>query len=223
MCVPGIEITAVLDGRDVHVLGYCVDGESAALDEFLVRQRADRVSRVRAMAARLARLGMPLDVDRLIAPAAAPGRSIGRPNIARAMVEAGYAIDMDDAFRLWLGAGRPAFEPRCGRSPAAVVAIIAEAGGVSSLAHPGVTGCDEAIPSLAEAGLDALEAYHSDHSDQVRSRYAALASSLGLLITGGSDFHGDGTRRAAALGSVGTPPDAFEQLMRRAQQRSEAH
>jgi predicted metal-dependent phosphoesterase TrpH len=208
----GIEITAVEDGRDVHVLGYFVDGTHDALAAFLTRQRATRVARVEAIAARLAALGMPIDITRIVEAASErSGRSIGRPQVARAMVEAGHVADTKEAFDLWLGRDAPAFIARLGASLETVIAMIHRAGGLASLAHPGRTGIDARIPTLREAGLDAIEVYHSDHDEGLRTRYGRLARKLGLLITGGSDFHGD-PAHGVVLGATTLPFDEWQRL-----------
>lgn len=218
----GIEITAVEDGRDVHVLGYFIDSESPALADFLRTQRADRIRRVRDIGERLASLGIPVDVSAAIARASQPGaRSVGRPAIADLLIQAGHAVDRRDAFDRLLGQGRPAFVPRCGAPVAQIVEIIHRAGGIASLAHPALTGVDEEIPRFAQCGLDALEARHSDHDAATETRYRALASALRLAISGGSDFHceGDGLPHAPALGVICLPPHDFESLEHRALER----
>jgi predicted metal-dependent phosphoesterase TrpH len=190
--ISGIEITAVEQRRDVHVLGYFVDASDADLAAFLEGQRARRLTRVEAIAARLAALGFPMDVSDILESARREqGRAIGRPQLARAMVAAGYVRDTNEAFDGWLAHGRPAFVPREGATVAEVIAVIHTAGGLASLAHPAKTGFDESIPAFRDAGLDALEAFHSDHDATTQQRYAALARELGMLTTGGSDFHGD--------------------------------
>ena len=124
--VGGIEITAVEAGRDVHILGYFIDPADIQLSAFLMRQRTHRIARVVAVGDRLAQLGMPIDTGPLIAKARQEsGRSVGRPQIARAMVTAGYVVDTREAFDRWLATGRPAFVPRAGPSPEEVIAIAA--------------------------------------------------------------------------------------------------
>ena len=190
----GIEVTAVERGRDVHVLGYFLDPREARLVEFLRLQRERRVERVRLIAARLAELGMPIDVQSLLDEGTRDGsRSIGRPQVARALQRAGYVANTKEAFDRFLGAGRPAFVTRPGSAPEVVIGIIQGAGGIASLAHPGRTRLDSRIEALGLSGLDALEVYHSDHDDAAIERYQRMASRLGLLVTGGSDFHGDPT------------------------------
>jgi hypothetical protein len=192
LAIPGIEITAVDRGRDVHMLAYFFDLTDAGLSQFLVAQRATRVARIAEMAARLGVLGMPVDVEPLLAEARQySGKSIGRPRLARAMIDAGHVTSIREAFDQWLGQGRPAFIERMGASPEDVIAIVHRAGGIISLAHPGRTRCDERIPGMREAGLDAIEVYHSDHDAEMTAFYLAMAGRLDLLITGGSDFHGE--------------------------------
>jgi predicted metal-dependent phosphoesterase TrpH len=244
--VPGIEITSIDDGRDVHMLGYFFDPASAALGRFLEGQRALRVARVREIGIRLSELGMPVEVEPVLQAAAnRPGSSVGRPQLARALVAAGYVESVQQAFELWLATGQPAYVPRTGPSPATVIDVIHEAGGVASFAHPGVTKRDSLIVTLVNRGLDAIEVYHSDHAPEDERAYEQLATRLGVLISGGSDFHGDpfdpfdsperptggrsgslraGSRRArrGVLGVVSLPAPAFDALEARAQHRKQA-
>jgi predicted metal-dependent phosphoesterase TrpH len=202
----------------VHVLGYFIDTAFESLRAFLDRQREDRVRRVAEMGDRLAALGCPIDVAPILA-AAARGQSVGRPQIAAALVETGHARTRDEAFERFLEAGGAAYVPRAGASPALVIDIIHAAGGIASLAHPGLSRRDHLIAPLAAAGLDALEARHSDHDAATEARYRALAADLGLLVTGGSDFHGDTGHRAARLGTVSLPSEDFDKLASAAARR----
>jgi predicted metal-dependent phosphoesterase TrpH len=224
--VSGIEITAVDEGRDVHMLGYFFDPDSAPLGSVLEHQRALRVARVREIGERLATLGMVIDVESvLLAAAARPGSSVGRPQVARELVRAGYVKSVQEAFDKWLATGRPAFISRTGPSPAVIVDAIHEAGGVASMAHPGVTRRDELIGPLAEHGLDAIEVYHSDHSPEDQQHYQRIARRRNLLVSGGSDFHGDdpamvpGRAKRGVLGVVSLPPADFAVLEERSRTR----
>ena len=216
--VPGIEITAVWAGRDVHVLGYWIDGHQPAVAAFLSQQRARRVERVQAIGEALARAGAPVDLEPLLtALQSRPGAAVGRPDIARLLVAAGQAASLQDAFDRWIAEGRPGYVPRTGVSPETVVRIVHDAGGLASLAHPGVTRRDECLETWAAAGLDAIEAYHSDHSPADQARYLDRARALGLLVTGGSDYHGDDdvtSPRAArrVVGGVTLPMAAWTAL-----------
>jgi predicted metal-dependent phosphoesterase TrpH len=171
------------------------------------------------MGDRLAALGFPIDVSAILQDASA-GRSVGRPQIAAAMLDAGYVRTRDEAFDRFLEFGGPAFVPRRGSAPGAVVGIIHECGGIASLAHPGVTKRDALIATLAAAGLDALEARHSDHDPSTEAHYRAIAKDVGLLVTGGSDFHGDTGHRIPHLGTVTLPAEDFEPLRSAASRRS---
>jgi predicted metal-dependent phosphoesterase TrpH len=210
--VAGIEVTAVDEGRDVHMLGYFFNPQDAALAAVLERQRALRIQRVREIAARLSALGVAIDVESvLVAAAARPGSSVGRPQVAREMVRAGHVASVQEAFDAWLATGRPAFIERTGPSPAAIVDAIHGAGGLVSFAHPAVTKRDELIAPLVARGLDAIEVYHSDHPPEAQQKYLEMARRLGVLISGGSDFHGEETRRNL-LGQITLPADAFAAL-----------
>jgi 3',5'-nucleoside bisphosphate phosphatase len=211
--VPGIEITAVADDADVHVLGYFIERHSPALAAFLDEQRKRRLDRVREMIERLAARGMRLDADQIVQPAITDQtRSAGRPWIARALVQAGYVGSTNQAFELWIGRGRPAFVPRTGVGPEDVFRRIHDAQGIASLAHPILVGRDEWIPGFADAGLDALEAYHSDHDEATTARYVELARRHGLAVSGGSDYHADGHHGAGGPGSVSLPREEYERL-----------
>lgn len=215
--VDGIEITAVEGGQDVHILGYFFDTDCRELLAFLEAQRQNRLARVRQIADRLAALGFQIDVEAIIAAAAAtPGRTVGRPQIADALVEAGHAPDRRAAFDAWLGAGRPAFVPRRGPPVSDVVRIVHRARGVVSMAHPALTAIDADIPRFAAAGLDALEARHSDHTPDDEARYRRAASRLGLLTTAGSDFHADPSQHTNTLGVIHLTSVEFSALEARA-------
>lgn len=212
--IPGIEISAVADGRDVHMLGYFIDCTSLPLRQFLVRQREDRLRRVYEIGARLAELGVPVDLDSIAADAAR-GRSVGRPQMAAALLAAGHVATRNEAFDRFLGADGPAFVPRRGSRPEEVIWIIHSVGGIASLAHPGLTRRDDLLPALAAAGLDALEVRHSDHDAAMETHYRARARALGLAVSGGSDFHGDSGHRIGVLGQVTLAAEDFATLRRR--------
>ena len=215
--VTGIEITAVSDGLDVHVLGYFFDEADARLAEFLTAQRADRVRRVHEMLNRLADLGVSLDRERILARAGErTGKALGRPEIARALVAGGHVANIQEAFDAYLASGRPAFVSRRGSTPAEVIGILRLAGGIASLAHPGKIGLDALLAPLAAAGLAAVEVFHPDHDGALTEKYDELATLHGLARSGGSDFHGPGSGRAERLGEVILPLAMFEELERRA-------
>ena len=220
--IPGVEITSVLERRDCHILGYFHSAHPPGLACFFDSQGTGRLDRARTIAARLAKLGAPIDIEALIQRARSVRAVVTRPLIARAVVEAGHAESTKEVFDRWLGDGRPACVTRQGPSPADVVRRIAAAGGVASLAHPGLLRRDDLIPRLARAGLGAIEAHHADHGRSERARYAALAERLGLAVSGGSDYHGDHHRRAKHLGLVGPTPAELARLQQRLREAARA-
>jgi predicted metal-dependent phosphoesterase TrpH len=212
--VPGIELTTVHDGRDVHVLGYFLDASSAALQRFLEVMVAERLDRARDIADRLAAAGAPIDFETVVA-GGGHGRSpksLGRPQLAQALVRAGHVASVSEGFERFLGEGCPAYLPHRGFPPAEAVRVIHAAGGLASLAHPGTVGRDELIAELAEAGIEAVEVYHSAHDADARAKYRALAERHDLAVTGGSDYHGEGVRRAEFFGVVELPAAEFERF-----------
>jgi predicted metal-dependent phosphoesterase TrpH len=216
LIISGIEITAVQEAEDVHMLGYGFDPQHAGLAAFLATQRVDRRRRLEEMHDRLVALGMPVDIESHISAAAEKsGKALGRPLLAAALVKAGYVRSIAEAFEKYLGNGGPAFVSRRGASPADVVALVHAAGGVVSIAHPGKLKRDSIIEPLAEAGLDAIEAHHPDHDAAATAAYRARAAKLGLLVTGGSDFHGRESGRVDATGTVTLPPEDFARLAER--------
>ena len=143
------------------------------------------------------------------------GRAMGRPMAAAALMAAGHVADIREAFDRYLGDGKPAFVERIGPSTVDVVALISRAGGVASLAHPGKSHRDHLIAGLADAGLPAIEVYHPDHDPIDTARYKHIARSLGLLMTGGSDYHGVGSTRELAFGRVHLPSADYARLAER--------
>jgi len=226
--ISGIEITAVENRRDVHVLGYFVEipgasapqdppGETSEFERFLAAQREARLQRLEEIVRRLAAHGMPLDLAALLGDGGQPGRSVGRPVLARALVSQGYVASVSEAFERWLGTGCPAFVPRSGAPVARVIDTIHRAGGLASLAHPGRTRLDERLEEFCAAGLDAIEVFHSDHDAVAVARYRQRATELGVLMTGGSDFHGE-PDHGLAPGSATLPHEEWVRL-REARQR----
>jgi len=212
--ISGIEVTSVHQGKDVHVLAYGLPHDVAELDQLLADQRRRRIERAQEIGDRLNGLRAPIDISVLIENAGARGgKAIARPQIAAALVAAGHVSSVAEAFERFLGDCSPAYVPHRGASPAEVVSLIASSGGVASLAHPGLLNRDELIPELIDAGLKCIEAYHSAHSDHIRAHYVSLGERYGLGLTGGSDFHGVGSRRAEFLGRCVLPSESLERLM----------
>ncbi len=209
--VPGIELSTDIASGEVHILGYYVNFTSPALRVELERLRDGRQKRTRLIIEKLLHLGMELDWDR-VREIAGEG-SIGRPHIALAMQEKGYVEKFKDAFDKYIGQGCPAYVEREKLSPAEAVKIILAAGGIPVLAHPWTSGAPESVAAeLRESGLIGLEAYYYEHSPEQTDFLLALANRLGLIVTGGSDFHGT-SRSGGELGSVSIPPEAVNNLI----------
>jgi predicted metal-dependent phosphoesterase TrpH len=215
--IPGIEVSAGLDGDDVHVLGYFLDPDDRVLRAALSRLQEGRVAQVRSMVERLAELGWPLDWDRVMA--IAQGGSVGRPHIARALIERGYVGSVDEAFSRFLRRGGPGYVEGQKLLPQEAVSLIIEAGGVPSLAHPIIVGAsdyrldlDRLLPVMVEAGLEGIEAYYKGYTPEVTAFLFGLASRYRLVPTGGSDFHGGGVVADAELGAAEVPWETVERL-----------
>jgi predicted metal-dependent phosphoesterase TrpH len=173
----------------MHVLGYLLPVESSALETFLERCRADRLRRAQAMVSQLQRLGVDLPFESVLQESA--GGALGRPHVARAIVRHGGAANPNDAFDRFLGRGRPAFVEKTLPSFAAVAEVVHNAGGVVSVAHLKERGTRVVVEQLKDEGLDAVETRHPSHDPDIRARLTDIAIELGLLRTGGSDWHGD--------------------------------
>jgi predicted metal-dependent phosphoesterase TrpH len=212
--VPGIELSCKEGGRSLHMLGYLFDPGEPELAAELARIRGDRVVRARGMVERLRELGAGVTWD--MVSALASGEAVGRPHIARAMVEAGVIGTADEAFTSrWIAQGGRAYVDRYALDPERAIGLVRAAGGVCVLAHPrarrrGYVFGDEVIERLAAAGLAGVEADHPDHAPEDRARLRGLAAALGLAVTGSSDDHGAFT--GDRIGAETTAPDAFEAL-----------
>ena len=212
--IPGIEITTVHRGKDVHMLAYFLSESAPGLQELLSSQRRQRVDRAMEIADRLAALGAPIDVQPFIDAASQPGgKAIARPQIAQALIAAGHVSTVQEAFDKYLAEDSPAYVPHRGAAPAEVVAFVVSRGGVASLAHPGYRPQDEIIPSLIAAGMRAIEVFHSSHDEAATAHYLDMARRHNLLPTGGSDYHGEGTRRAEFFGVVNLSQEHFDALI----------
>jgi 3',5'-nucleoside bisphosphate phosphatase len=186
--IAGAELTAEIDGTEIHLLGYYLDTDNPRLLAETARFQEVRQNRIREMTSRLNRMGIPLDADAVFAIAQC--RSPGRPHVGRALVRGGFCSSVDEAFERFLKKDRPAWVPKFKMSALDGVELIHAAGGLAVLAHPGLNRVDHAIPTLVEAGMDGLECFHPKHPPATAEHYLQLAHRLRLLVTGGSDCHG---------------------------------
>lgn len=212
--VPGIEIGADYRGRDVHLLGYGIDPDSPSLQAFLGWQRDGRARRMELAVERLAEHGITIDLGRV--RAIAGGASIGRPHLARALVEAGYVGSVQEAFDSWLAEGQPGYVARDRLGPQEAIEVIHRAGGVAVAAHPLFLGeaYAEIVRELAPMGLDGVETYYKHYDPDTVAAHERLAASLGLAMSGGSDYHGLGNPNDREIGDIPFPQDAVEAFLR---------
>jgi 3',5'-nucleoside bisphosphate phosphatase len=199
--VPGVELSAVDASGETHLLGLHL-ADLEALDARLAELRDMRRTRAERIVQRLNALGVRVTIEDVLEQAA--GGAIGRPHVARALIANGWAADMRSAFDRYLAAGRPAFVAKDRLSLADAIGMVHRAGGVAVLAHPGASATPERLKALAALGLDGVEVRHPSHDEAEIARILALTERLGLLPSGGSDWHGqpDGSR---ALGVMRVP------------------
>lgn len=209
--INGIEINTVLDGQDVHILGYFIDPEASDLKAVMELQQGYRHQLVDHTIAVLASEGTTItkaDVARL-----AGKGSIGRPHLSQAIVAAGAAADVTEAFSKYMHRGSPHYLPRRAVRPDQAIAAIRAAGGLASLAHPGKDkNLPDLVRTLKDMGLSALEAFHRSHGLPDIKRLMKLARDNKLLISGGSDCHGPSKNFPPSLGSVSVPLDVVQNL-----------
>ena len=210
--VGGCEFSCAAPWGEMHVLGYFLPSESAELEMFLERRRADRVRRGREMVNRLQGLGVRLEFEDVLRQSR--GGAVGRPHVARAIVRQGGAIDISDAFDRYIGRGRPAFVDKILPAFRDVADVVHAVRGMVSVAHLKERGTRSFLERLKRDGLDAVEVRHPSHDADLRSRLTGIALRLGLLRTGGSDWHGDPEpgETHGALGSQEVPLEWLEQL-----------
>ncbi len=212
--IPGVELSTIHGGFDVHILGYFIDHYNSRLLEVLVFLRAERVRRTQRILQKLALLGMPVSFEAVLEHAGEG--CMGRPHVAEAMMQAGFVRSYQDAFDFFLAEGKPAFEPKTKILPAEAVEIIHAAGGIASLAHPGQNLTLEVVVEVAQAGVDAIETIHPKHTPTQRRRFEKIAAEFGLLRTGGSDFHG-GRKGEEKLGQFTVSKEQVELLQKSAE------
>jgi predicted metal-dependent phosphoesterase TrpH len=210
LMIPGVEISTDLPDGEAHILGYYIDYASRELGEALERFRNSRQTRARRMVEKLAGLGIDIDWSR-VQEIAGEG-SIGRPHIARAMLEKGYIATFEEAFEKYIGRDGPAYVERDKMTPEEAVALVLRAGGLPVLAHPfTVADPDEMARRLKKVGLIGIEAYYKDNTPAQTSDTLELAERYGLIATGGSDYHGNDSREVE-MGGVEVPMEAVERL-----------
>ena len=209
--IPAVELTCSVERGEVHLLGYFVSVGDADFQAKLAQFRTGRDVRGEAIVAKLHTLGIPVQWERV--KALAGDGAVGRPHVARALIEVGAATSVDDAFDRYLGRGRPAHVERQRLTPVEAVQLVRAAGGVPVLAHPlSVLNIEATLAEMIPAGLLGIEAYYGAYKPEERGALADIATYHNLITTVGSDFHGD-VHGGAVIGGTPGPPDVLSRLV----------
>ncbi|MEW5796488.1 MAG: PHP domain-containing protein [Candidatus Zixiibacteriota bacterium] len=211
--VSGLELSVATGNGDMHLLAYLFDSDHQELAETLETFREARNLRGRQMVERLNQQGLRLPFETVLE--AAGGSAIGRPHIAEALVKNGLASSIEETFRKYIGNNCPAYIPKSMIRPPEAIALIHRAGGVAVLAHPYINDMHRHVPSLVRLGLDGLEIHHYSHDKQQVQELKRLAQKHGLLLSGGSDFHGR-QEHEGDIGADSVPVEYLEKLKSRA-------
>jgi len=208
--IPGIEMSTDVGKADVHLLGFGVDVESRKLQEYLAWLRDARLGRAQRIVDILRDNGVPVQLERVFQIAGEA--TVGRPHVARALLEAGHVASVQDAFDRWLGTGKPGDVPREKLSPQDAIAEVHRAGGVVFVAHPIFIGdgWPDVVTQLAGWGLHGIETFYKHYSPAQVEEHRALGERLGLALSGGSDFHGLGNPDDREIGDIPFPPERVE-------------
>lgn len=217
--VPGIEVSIMLNRREVHILGHFIDPTQTDLASFDQLLKVERYNRMQQMVEKTRALGFPITMQQVI-DLAGPGAHLARPHLARVLLEMNYVASTKEAFDRFLGDGKPASAPRYEVTLERAINLIHGAGGTATVAHPGVSRVQEfELGVMKQAGLDGIEAIHSDHPPSLREKFLQWAKHFDLVPTAGSDFHGETVAPNRHLGTVGMAPQAFAALEARSQSR----
>ena len=208
--ITGTELTAELEGSEVHLLGYFIDIDNLALLGEMKKYQNVRQSRIHEMVRKLNELNIPLRAESVFELANC--RSPGRPHVGRALVQEGFCANMDEAFDRFLKKHRPAWVPKMRVSALDAIELIHKSGGLAVMAHPGLNRTDELIPRLVDEGLDGIECFHTKHSAGTSEHYLKIAKRFNLLVTGGSDCHGF-SKGKPLIGGVKLPGEYLEKLL----------
>lgn len=211
--IVGVELSASLDERDVHILGYFMDHRNERLRDYLIFFRRERVRRAERIVRKLNNIGVPLTLDAVLR--CAGDGAVGRPHIAGALLSAKLIGSYQEAFERYIGNNCPAFENKFQLTPADAVSLISSSGGLSFLAHPGKYTSDSALHLLIKAGLDGIEVIHPAHSQELVGHYRGVVNEYCMLESGGSDFHGGNKNDEETLGTIVVDPEVVNVMKRR--------
>lgn len=217
--IPGVEISTDVPRGEVHMLGYFIDYLNRELLASLENMRNSRGKRAQQMIARLADLGLTIEWQRVLEIAGSG--TVGRPHIAQALLEKGYIASLKEAFNKYIGWGGPAYVRRDKMTPREAVELILTAGGLPVLAHPLTVNDHEAlIAELGASGLVGIEAYYGEFTAEETNKLVNLADKHGLVVTGGSDYHGLDDNAEVMLGTADVPVGSAKKLISLAEQRA---
>lgn len=209
--IPGIEFSTDLPQHEVHILGYHIDIHDSAFQAQLAVLKEDRRLRTRRIIEKLNQLGYDIDYEQVV-KIAGQAAALGRAQISKTLVEKGYFNTVGEVFERLLQKNGPAYVPHYKLSPDNVIQLIRQVGGKAVLAHPGLVGDDGVVLAMIHAGIDGLEVYHPRHDAKDTQKYLEMARKYGLLITGGSDFHGIAGRFPERLGMMSIPKSLIQNL-----------
>ncbi|MCD6162539.1 MAG: PHP domain-containing protein [candidate division Zixibacteria bacterium] len=207
--IPGVELSCMYNGADVHILGYFIDYKDAEFMQAIKEYCRERYNRGVAIVKKLNEIGINIKMD-TVSDIAGEG-AVGRPHVAQALVREEYVQTFDEAFARYLGYHAPAYVPKKHLDVDEAISMLHRIGGAAVLAHPGTLRHDDFIPHFAEAGLDGIEAYHSLHKRKDREHYKQLAGKYGMFYSGGSDCHGP-RKGSLLIGTQKVPYSCLEQM-----------
>ncbi|NIR51824.1 PHP domain-containing protein [candidate division KSB1 bacterium] len=187
--ITGVELSVSFRDQDIHILGYCFDFDNRELVDYLAFVKEERIKRAKRIVEKLAQLGMPISFEAVLKKAGVG--SVGRPHIADLLVEEGHVYSFQEAFNRYLGDGKPGNVKKHKTGIQKALKLVNNAGGVCSIAHPGLQIGYEKMLELIKAGVDGIEVIHPRHNEQRVQVLRELVKRNGLLETGGSDYHGD--------------------------------
>lgn len=211
--ISGVELSTEIAGKDVHILGYCFDIHSSALQERLQIFCDTRIGRAKEIVKKLQVIGLDIEEEDVLS--LADSDAVGRPHVAQALLNKGHVKTIGEAFDKYIAEGKPGFLPKHKQTPFEAIKLIHDAGGVAVMAHPMQTQRDELIPQLVEAGLQGLEVYYPNSSKKIIEYYERIADKHGLIKTGGSDAHGR-FKDYSPIGMVRVNISAVEKLKKAA-------
>lgn len=211
--IPGVELSAGTGEQEVHILAYFVDYKNQNLLDYLTFFRIERMKRAERIVEKLNDLKVPLTLDAVLERAGQG--SVGRPHIATALYEEGLTDSYHEAFYKYIGNGKPAYEKKYQVSPQAAIELIASAGGLSFVAHPGNSIQETVLLEFINEGVDGIEVIHPSHSPERVLHYSGIVNEYFLLASGGSDFHGGRKNDQDVLGKYYVSMDHVQEMRRR--------